>query len=335
MKLGLSQATYRWVCYPWLRYDVPEFRYSERRLPYFISVDPPETSGAPVDWLVDRVIEHDLTSLYMEAGWLSDPVVAVAFAERTRAGELAFIGSSSANLAATEDEWGDTTYPLPAAARQRVVYRATPGDHGWAGGSPFEVLVRAMELAAAAGGRIINVVHDVPARHNHFSKEPPIDRQIERMIRNFRTLVPVAERLGIVMATESHMDYRCADLLAVMEAVDSPWLRHCFDFANPITVIEDPLDAVRLVAPYTVVTHIKDMHARPMTQLGEPRFFHAPIGSGDVPIEAILEILQAEAPDPDRLEHCLEIVPTSEYDPEAWLQASLDWLRTNCARFWN
>ena len=56
---------------------------------------------------------------------------------------------------------------------------------------------------------------------------------------------------------------------------------------------------------------------------------------GDVPIEAILEVLQSEAPDPDSLEHCLEIVPTSEYNPEAWLNASLDWLRTNCAKFWN
>ena len=63
-------------------------------------------------------------------------------------------------------------------------------------------------------------------------------------IRHHRHLAPVAESLGIVMATEAHMDYRCADYLAVMQAVDSPWLRHCFDFANPITVIEDPLDAV-------------------------------------------------------------------------------------------
>ncbi len=332
MRLGLSQATYRWVCYPWLRFDVPEFRYSERRLPYFMSVDPPETGGAPVDWLVDRVLEHDLTSLYMEAGWLAEGKAA-GFKQRMEAGGLAFIGSSSANLAATAEEWGDTTYPLPDAARERLSYRPTVGDHGWAGGSQFAVLVRALELAAEGGAKIINVVHDYPERHNHFTQDPPVERQIERMIRNFRSLVPVAEKLGIVMATESHMDYRCAELLAVMEAVDSPWLRHCFDFANPITVIEDPLDAVKLVAPYTVVTHIKDMHPRPMTSLGEPRFFHAPIGYGDVPVAAILEVLQSEAPDPDNLEHCLEIVPTSEYDPEAWLAASLEWLRTECAKF--
>ena len=38
----------------------------------------------------------------------------------------------------------------------------------------------------------------------------------------------------MVLTTESHMDYRVADLVEVMEAVDSPWLRHNFDFANSI-----------------------------------------------------------------------------------------------------
>ena len=47
MKLGLSQASYRWVAYPWLRTDSATYRYSTGRLPYFESVEPPETGGRP------------------------------------------------------------------------------------------------------------------------------------------------------------------------------------------------------------------------------------------------------------------------------------------------
>lgn len=300
-----------------------------------MSVPPPPTSGPPVDWLIDRVTEHDLTSLYMDSGWLSDSKICTGFKARTQEANITYIGSCSANLASTADEWGNTAYPLTEDVRRRLFYDRTSKGQGWDGGNQFEYLARSMELAAAGGAKLINVIHDMPELHNHFTKNPPIDAQIERMISNFSTLIPVAESLGMIMVTEAHMDYRCADLLEVMATVDSPHLRHCFDFANPITVVEDPLDAVKLVAPYTVVTHIKDMHARPMTQLGEPRFYHAPIGSGDVPVEAILEVLQSEAPNPDQLHNCIEVLPTSEHDPETWLTASLDWLRTDCARFWN
>jgi sugar phosphate isomerase/epimerase len=192
-----------------------------------------------------------------------------------------------------------------------------------------------MELAACAGAQAFNLVHSEPTRHNHFTKEPPVEEQIERIIHNTRTLLPVAERLGVVLTNESHMDYRVAEYVQVLEAIDSPWLRHTFDFANSIAVVEDSLEAARLVAPYTIATHIKDMHVQPTTTMGEPAFFHAPIGSGQVPVERILEVLQAEAPDPDGLHHYVEVCSLPQYDAEQWVQESLRWLRTHCARFWS
>lgn len=334
MKLGLSQATYRWVCYPWLRYDTPEYRLSERRLPYFASTRPPETLDKPIDWLIDRVLAHGLESLYMESGWFGDEAAAAAFKARMAEHGLAYFGSVGVNLAATEEEWGSPRYNARSRAQRRVRYRMTVQNPGWAGGSEFGIATRAMELAAAAGARVIVVVHGVPTLHNHFTKDPPLAEQIDRIIRNTKTLVPVAESLGLVMAHEAHMDYRVADYVQVLEGVGSPWLRHNFDFANSISVIEDPLDAARMVARYTVMTHIKDMRVQPTTLIGEPVFHHTPIGLGDVPVGRILEVLQAEAPEPDSLHHCVEVNGLAEYDAEQWLVASLEWLRTTCARFW-
>ena len=336
MKLGLSQASYRWVCYPWLRYDRPEYRLSERRLPYFTSVDPPEAGGGPpVAWTLERVAAHDLASVYMEVGWLGDDDGATAFRDQLEERGLVFLAGSEANLAATPEEWGEPEYPPRGRVAWPPIFELTPHASGWTGGTQFAQVVRAMELAAAAGARLFNLVHGEPTRHNHFSKDPPVAEQLERITRNLTSLIPVAEALDLVLTNESHMDYRVAEYIEVLEAVDSPRLRHTFDFANSIAVVEDPLEAARRAAPYTVATHIKDMHVQPTTTMGEPMFYHAPIGSGVVPVEDILEILQAEAPDPDGLHHYVEVCAMPQYDAEEWVRASLEWLRRQCGRFWS
>ena len=334
MKLGLSQASYRWMCYPHMRYDTPEYRFSERRLPYFTSVDPPADLYDPVPWLLQRVAAHDLRSLYMVVGWLKDDDGARTFGAERKARELEFLAAASANLAATEDEWGDGRYDRSARANNGLTYRLSKVNPGWTGGTQFERVARSIELAALAGAKIIVVVHEAATLHNHFTKDPPIGEQIDRIVRNMRTLVPVAEEHGVVMAHEAHMDYRVSELIDVLEALGSPWLRHNFDFANSISVIEDPLDAARRAAQYTVMTHIKDMRIEPLTTIGEPIFYHTPIGLGDVPVHEILEVLQADAPDPDGLQNCLEIPTMPEYDAEAWVVESLRWLRSECAEFW-
>ena len=69
-------------------------------------------------------------------------------------------------------------------------------------------------------------------RFGHFSREVPMDVQIDCMIRNLRDLVRVAEDLGIVLAFENHMDYRISEIVQVVEGVASSWLRINYDFAN-------------------------------------------------------------------------------------------------------
>ncbi|MBM4436246.1 MAG: sugar phosphate isomerase/epimerase [Actinobacteria bacterium] len=334
MKLGLSQASYRWICYPWLRYDTPEYLYSERRLPYHNTIQPPPTLEAPIAWLLERITAHDFTSLYMDSGWLADEAGAAAFKRRCAELGLTYFAAATANLAAEPDDWGSPRYDRAARAAAAPVYRVAVRGAGWTSGTEFQQAVRAMELAAAAGARAVNVVHREAGRLHRFTKDPPLARQLDNVIRNMRSLVPVAEALGLTMTNESHMDYRVADFMQVRAAVASPWLLHCFDFANSISVVEDPLDAAQLAAPYTLFTHIKDMRVQPAVLLGEPMFFHTPIGLGHVPVEAILDVLQAHAPDPASLHHCVEVPTMPEFDPEQWLAASVQWLRSNCGRFW-
>jgi sugar phosphate isomerase/epimerase len=190
-----------------------------------------------------------------------------------------------------------------------------------------------IQIAAVAGARLLCTTHSAPTIHNHFSMHPPIAEQIEIMVGNFRQVARVAEQEGVVIAFENHLDYRASEVAQVVAGVGSPALRANFDTANPVGVIEDPVDAARAIAPHTVMAHLKDFRIQPMTLLGEPRILWAPIGRGNIALEQILDILQAHAPDPAQLPVCLEVAPPHDHDPDLWVRDSLSYVRGNLGRF--
>ena len=65
MKLGISQACYRWMAYPDMRRDRPIFLQDEWRLPYLQTLDPPDPDKPIENWLLDRVESLGVESLYV------------------------------------------------------------------------------------------------------------------------------------------------------------------------------------------------------------------------------------------------------------------------------
>ena len=104
-------------------------------------------------------------------------------------------------------------------------------------------------------------------------------------------LTEAAERQGVVMAIENHIDLLADEMVELIETVDSPWLRVCFDTANNLRMLEDPVEVARKLAPYASATHLKDVTA----QRGDPRTFafwpSVPLGHGVVDLPAILALL--------------------------------------------
>ncbi len=300
MKLGISLACYRWVMYPYLRRDRPEHKSLGRPEPYLQTITGPGPSELPRNWLIDRMVDLGLESLYMGTAYLDDHDDARSFRDRMAANELELIGGLGLTLAAAEDEW-----------------RA----------GLFEQAVSDIRLLAAAGATFAAAVNDRPDSLNHFIKDPSIDEQMERAIRNFSSLMPVCEEVGLKLAFENHLDYRISEVVRVVQGVDSPYLGINFDTGNPVAVIEDPLVAARAAAPYSINAHLKDFRIQPATGTGEPRIFWTPLGRGDVPFDEILTVLAEGAPDPGTLSVCIEVAPPPEHDPEVWLRASIDWIR--------
>jgi sugar phosphate isomerase/epimerase len=305
MKLGLSQACYRWVFEPHLRRDSVGYLTSGARLPYFSSIPVSVDEAEAPEWLIGRCHDLGLEFLYLTTSLLKDRGRADHVRRYGADRGVTVIAGAHANWVATGDAWRPE----------------------------YERYVAQVPIAAASGARILCTTHGAPAIHNHFTRNPPIAQQIEIMIANFRRVVPVVADHGLVIAFENHMDYRASEIAQVIDGVGSPVLRANFDTANPVGVIEDPVDAARAIARYTVKMHLKDFRVQAATQIGEPRIFWAPLGRGHIDFERILSIVQAQAPDPANLPLCLEVAPPPDDDPDLWLRDSLAWVRQNLGHF--
>jgi sugar phosphate isomerase/epimerase len=174
-----------------------------------------------------------------------------------------------------------------------------------------------------------------PMTVNRFRSDPPLPEQLRRLVRSLPPIASAAQDAGIVLAFENHLDYRAGELLEVITAIDSPNLRFLFDTGNPFAVCEDPVDAARVAAPYTVFMHVKDVRVLPWTPLSLGYFacmYACPLGEGNVDLDAILTIMAREAPAPQSLVLALELRPTPPYlDEDHWLEDGLDYMRNRFA----
>src|SRR5256885_1710954 len=82
------------------------------------------------------------------------------------------------------------------------------------------------------------------------------------------------------------------------DAGDSPNLRFLFDTGNTLTVCEDPVDAAREAAKYTVLVHLKDLKVHPWNPGREfvSVMYSSPLGRGHVDNKQIVKILRENAP---------------------------------------
>ena len=299
MKLGISQACYRWVFTPRLRRDQPSYHDRGWPPPYFSSIPLGIDERDTADFLIERAILHGLQALHLTAEVMGDQNNAIEKTKKMAGHGIEWISAAWANWVATGSEF----------ARD------------------YESYVAALRLSAAAGAKVVCTTHSAPLVHNHFTKNPPVATQIAVMIENFARVAKIAESEGVTIAFENHQDYRASEIAQVIEGVNSLALRMNFDTANPITVVEDPVEAARRVARHAVMCHAKDFFIQPATASGLPEVHWAPVGRGSVDFDAILPILQRGVPDPSTFRLCVEVAPLPEHDPEVWVRDSLQWVR--------
>ena len=168
---------------------------------------------------------------------------------------------------------------LDDAGLDRVYAWGHPdGLEGGKNKKAFDEMVEHIEYAKAIGADVMRVVGS-----SLMFRFEPHEPQIEKLSRMFSKAVKTAEKAGIKLADENHIDFDPDEMVRLIENVNSPNFGINFDTGNFMRVQADPIEGMKKLAKYTFATHVKDL--KPMTGVPVTNwhfFASTPVGDGYV-----------------------------------------------------
>lgn len=163
------------------------------------------------------------------------------------------------------------------------------GLEGGMNEAAYENMIRSLDYAEQIGASVMRVVGS-SLRFRHEPHGP----QLEHLTAMFRKAVPIAERRGIRLAVENHIDFTSDEMMQLLDGVNSPYLGINFDTGNFLRLLDDPVKAMAKLASRVYATHIKDLKLRHGVAPDEWFFFSsAPVGDGLIENQKLVQMLAA------------------------------------------
>ncbi|MEM8486203.1 MAG: TIM barrel protein [Bacteroidota bacterium] len=149
--------------------------------------------------------------------------------------------------------------------------------------------------AREAGATILRAVCLGGRRYETFSTLASFQSFKADSIAALERAVPVMQRNRVKLAIENHKDWRIQEIIAIIEHLGSPWMGITLDTGNNISLLEDPMEVVEALAPYTFTTHFKDMGVAPY----QDGFLLAevPLGNGMLDLSRVVQLCRHHNPD--------------------------------------
>lgn len=151
-------------------------------------------------------------------------------------------------------------------------------------GTEPEHLTKVIEVAHKIGADIIRTY----CCFNGYEKEA-LDRAPEEI----KQIVPLLKKYRIKLAVENHEEEIADEIIKIIKEINSPWVgAHC-DIGNSMMAWEEPVEAVRKLAPYAFTTHFKDhiiIEDEDEAKV-EYRVCGVPAGEGNIDLDECFKIL--------------------------------------------
>jgi sugar phosphate isomerase/epimerase len=124
------------------------------------------------------------------------------------------------------------------------------------------------------------------------AEEPETRRaQMERAAAVLQETIPVAERLGVAIAIETHDSFSASSVVAELLAmVQSKWVGALWDTHHPHRMGESPAEVYEHIAPRVLHVQVKDARRSAAHKGG---WQLVPLGEGEVPVREIITLLAA------------------------------------------
>lgn len=160
-----------------------------------------------------------------------------------------------------------------------------------------------IKSAKEAGASIIRTVSLGGRRYEVFHKNGEYQAFQKKAIEAIKLAEPILQKHKMKLGIENHKDWRADELVMALKQLDSEWLGVTLDFGNSIALLENPMEVVEKLAPYSVSAHIKDMALDEY----ENGFLLAevPMGTGILDLKKMVETCQKHNP---RIKFNLEMI---------------------------
>ncbi|GHU63352.1 xylose isomerase [Clostridia bacterium] len=151
----------------------------------------------------------------------------------------------------------------------------------------FEEVKKLIPRAPLIGADVMRVTgSSLMFRHENHKE------QLERLAKQFREMMPIANDAGVKLAVENHIDFTSDEILQLLEMVDDPNFGVNFDTGNFLRLLDDPVAGMEKLAPYVLATHCKDLVPDPTYNPRDWFFFAGvPVGQGWVDNQKLAELL--------------------------------------------
>jgi sugar phosphate isomerase/epimerase len=171
----------------------------------------------------------------------------------------------------------------------RVIMGA-PLPRDAAGVEAFDAAVKACKEAGAINLRAAMTAR----RYEEFDTPEKFKANFELCQKQVALAEPILRKHRMALALENHKGWRATEHAAWLKRVGSEWLGVHLDFGNNLALCEDPADTLKILYPYIISSHIKDM----AVEMYEDGFLLAevPLGEGFVDIKGMVATLQKKDP---------------------------------------
>jgi sugar phosphate isomerase/epimerase len=154
----------------------------------------------------------------------------------------------------------------------------------------FETEVRAFKEAGALAFHAAMTGR----RYEDFDSLDLFKRMFEQCQKSVALAEPVLRKHRVRLGIENHKGWRSAEQAAWLKRLGSEWVGVCLDFGNNVALCEEPMDTVRILAPFVFFAHIKDVAVEEYPDgflLSE-----VPFGDGLLDLRRMVQILRKTDP---------------------------------------
>jgi sugar phosphate isomerase/epimerase len=182
-------------------------------------------------------------------------------------------------------------------------------------------LTRFLHVAQALDARLLRTMFNSPGH------TPSMDEAEDLL----RSALPDFERAGVRIAIETYEQVPTADLMRVVDRIDSPFLGICSDPANTVAALENPREVIDRVAPRVLNMHVKDFAFTRRDGWVGFTLAGAPLGAGLLDYDHMVDAIRPYDRNINQIiEHWLpwqdDEASTIRLEAE-WTARSLDFLR--------